>query len=144
MMKIDGAVNYSSFMQHFHPIEVQSVPVSDLHAAKNVEEVKETPKVAENEGQVASLTPVVNRAAQYDAVNGREALEDIAVDFGQGTSAMDGTIGGFETAGIRQAISDMEKDSVLHEYQYFVGNHRSETIVDNADGVVTRLSDAVA
>ena len=74
---------------------------------------------------------------ESSAMQPDEILEDIKVDFGTGAKIE--PFGGFESGEIRKAISAMEKDSVLHEYQYFVGNRRPETLVDNADGMVMRL-----
>lgn len=139
-MKIDGVVNYSSFMQHFHPLDVRDTAGSEQASVQKVQEVRETAPVGEDEGRITALNGTYNRAKAYETAPVAGPLEDIEVDFGNGSSAASS----FETGEIRKAISDMEKDAVLHEYQYFVGNHRSETLVDNPDGIVTRLSDAVA
>lgn len=37
---------------------------------------------------------------------------------------------------VRKAISDMQKDAVLQEYQYFVGNAKS--LINTEDGIVLR------
>lgn len=56
-----------------------------------------------------------------------------------------GNIGGIQSGIMRRAVSNMQKDSVLHEYQYFVGSG----VVKNADnfdkgpGVITSDEDGV-
>ncbi|WP_029322229.1 hypothetical protein [Butyrivibrio sp. AE3004] len=54
-------------------------------------------------------------------------------------------LGGIQSSVMRKAVSDMQKDSILHEYQYFVGsgaiNNRSESdstriVMNDEDGLV--------
>ena len=49
---------------------------------------------------------------------------------------------------MRKAVSDMQKDSVLHEYQYFVGSgavssrnliKSSDGVMNDEDGLVVRI-----
>lgn len=138
-MRVDGLVNYSSYMQHFNPLDTR--PVADQSAneaassLKPVKSAEQTAPVQEKESDGVVLRKAAgNIAGKVGANNGRTPLEDIEVDFG-GTG-----FSGFESGEIRKAISDMEKDSMLHEYQYFIGRSRPETLVDNEDGMVTRLS----
>ena len=147
-MRIDNGVNYSSFMQHFNPLDIRPVDQSQLTPAHKAEE-KSAEKIAAAK-EVAAVTPVeaqdgkVVSLQQHVAQKAKssfavEPLEDIKVDFGTDSAFGEVKFGGFEDGSIRKAISDMEKDSMLHEYQYFIGNRRAETLVDNADGIVTRL-----
>ena len=138
-MRIDGLVNYSSYMQHFNPLDTR--PVADQSAneaassLKPVKSPEQTAPVREKESEGTVLRKAAgNIAGKVESNAGRAPLEDIEVDFG-GTG-----FSGFESGEIRKAISDMEKDSMLHEYQYFIGRSRPETLVDNEDGMVTRLS----
>lgn len=138
-MRVDGLVNYSSYMQHFNPLDTRPVADQSAHeasgSASGVRSVEQTAPVQEKESDGAVLRKAAgNVAGRIESNAGRTPLENIEVDFG-GTG-----FSGFESGEIRKAISDMEKDSMLHEYQYFIGRSRPETIVDNEDGMVTRLS----
>ena len=57
------------------------------------------------------------------------------------------SLGGIQSSVMRKAVSDMQKDSVLHEYQYFVGSGAvrnnayttgSKVVMNDEDGVVIR------
>ena len=59
-----------------------------------------------------------------------------------------GNIGGIQSGIMRRAVSNMQKDSVLHEYQYFVGSkvisgaeklQNAKVISSDEDGVVLQL-----
>ena len=59
-----------------------------------------------------------------------------------------GDLGGIQSSIMQKAVMDMEKDSVLHEYQYFVGNKvisgalelkDAKVITSDEDGVVLQL-----
>ena len=46
------------------------------------------------------------------------------------------------TQDMKKAISDMQKDQVLQEYQYYVGSSRNngnQVLTQDADGTVVRL-----
>ncbi|WP_408071632.1 hypothetical protein [Butyrivibrio sp. JL13D10] len=60
-----------------------------------------------------------------------------------------GNLGGIQSSIMEKAVMDMEKDSVLHEYQYFVGNKvissaselsGSRILSNDEDGVVIQLN----
>ena len=65
------------------------------------------------------------------------ALEDISLTFNKsddfGYIGKDSDIYSLD---VENAISDMKKDDVLREYQFFVGSSASGALVDNSDGVV--------
>ena len=80
-------------------------------------------------------------------------IGDLSVTFGNKDESLVGlgNIGGIQSNVMRQAVNNMQKDSVLHEYQYFVGsgairntadqvNGNSKVIVDDEDGVIIRKS----
>ncbi|WP_026527912.1 hypothetical protein [Butyrivibrio sp. VCD2006] len=76
-------------------------------------------------------------------------ISDIKVSLGNRDDSLVGlsNLGGIQSNVMRKAVSDMQKDSVLHEYQYFVGsgavNNRymtkgSDVIMNDEDGLVVR------
>lgn len=70
------------------------------------------------------------------------AISDIKVSLGNRDSSLVGlgNLGGIQTSVMRKAVSDMQKDSVLHEYQYFVGSGAVNNVVvsNDEDGIVIR------
>ena len=79
------------------------------------------------------------------------SIGDVSVSLGNRDESLVGlgNLGGIQSNIMRQAVNDMQKDSVLHEYQYFVGNGAvrnttdqlqdgSKVIVNDDDGVVIR------
>ncbi len=89
---------------------------------------------------------------EIDKVNRANAdIKDVSVSFGNRDQSLVGlgNIGGIQSNIMRQAVNDMQKDSLLHEYQYFVGNgavsntadalqNESKVILNDEDGVVIR------
>ena len=136
IVRIDGLVNYSSYMQHFNPLEARPAQdaVQRVEAVKPVREDEQRPREQKPEMPEGIVRKTSGSIASY-----REPLEDIQIDFGAG-SAQEEPVSGFSSGDIKQAISHMEQDSALHGYQYFVGNNNAQTLVNNEDGVVTKLS----
>ena len=136
-MRIDGLVNYSSYMQHFNPLEARPAQdaVQRTDAVKPAEQVGNKPQeISKPEAAEGIVRKTSGNLASY-----REPLEDIQIDFGSG-SAQEEPVSGFSSGDIKKAISHMEQDSALHGYQYFVGSGNAQTLVNNEDGVVTKLS----
>ena len=140
-MRIDGAVNYSSFMQHYNPLDVR--PVQDPSS----QQVSEDKKAVSGVGQANAVQTVSTKSegkvsglyADGSVVSGRSpykntAVQDIEVDFGSGLE-----LGGIKSNDSAASASAMSKDSMLQDYQYFVGGRREETLVDNSDGTVLKL-----
>ncbi|MCR5669912.1 MAG: hypothetical protein K6G10_02815 [Butyrivibrio sp.] len=74
------------------------------------------------------------------------SIENIAISFGQYDSSSIDLFGenGLASTDMRQAISGMKKDHILHEYQYFVGGKDltgkdSNIIAGTEDGLVIKL-----
>ena len=136
IVRIDGLVNYSSYMQHFNPLEARPAQdaVSRVEGVKPVQQVENKPQEQKPEMPEGIVRKTSGAIASY-----REPLEDIQIDFGKGSAAEE-PVNEFSSGDIKKAISHMEQDSALHGYQYFVGNNSAQTLVNNEDGVVTKLS----
>ena len=95
-------------------------------------------------GQADSPNAGVDAAAPYqepervDAGRRIADLQDVSLSMGT-QKDMDflGRETGLETLDMEQAISDMRKDSVLQEYQYFVGG-QAVIVTAGEDGMVIR------
>ena len=81
-------------------------------------------------------------------VSSREnaSIENVAISFGQYDNSSLDLYGdmGLASRDMKQAISGMQKDQILHQYQYFVGGkdltgNESNIIAGTEDGVVIKL-----
>ncbi|WP_026524131.1 hypothetical protein [Butyrivibrio sp. MB2005] len=74
------------------------------------------------------------------------SLDNIQITLGNRDNSLVGlgNIGGIQSGVMKKAVSTMQKDSVLHEYQYFVGNgalttgKNTDVILSDEDGTVIR------
>lgn len=94
------------------------------------------------EQQQAALqqsTPDYSRMTDFAAQDGRAKaadLENISLTFNK-TDSFEylGSESGLENLDVMKAVSDMRKDEVLQEYQYFVGSSQNFAF-QSEDGVV--------
>ena len=108
-------------------------------AAEQIKEnIQEAPKVQE-ESKAFDLT--VEVPARENA-----SIENVAISFGQYDSSSIDLFAdmGLASRDMKQAISGMQKDQILHQYQYFVGGKdlagkESNIIAGTDDGVVIKL-----
>lgn len=115
-------------------------------AAVNPEELKkqEQERLEKGNAQLSDVPAARQQTGQShvtpeDAEKARIAsLQDISLTFNQsedfGYLGQDASIAGLD---MEKAISDMKKDQVLEQYQYFVGG-TPETVVSTEDGTVIR------
>lgn len=111
---------------------VQPVPVKPEQTPK--EEVSSEPKKG------------MDLTVEEIPVRENASIENIAISFGQYDSSSIDLFGekGLASEDMKQAISDMQKDKILHEYQYFVGGKDltgkpSNIITGTDDGLVIKL-----
>jgi hypothetical protein len=97
-----------------------------------------TPEEVKKQDEAASVSPQQPSKTQPLAEDNRSKtadLENISLTFNKEES-FDylGSESGLASLDMQKAISDMKKDSVLQEYQYFVGS--SKTLLQSEDGLV--------
>ena len=134
-MGIDNVLNYDSYMQHRqqmgvpHSIEIQPsvAPVRPAH-----------PEIKPAQQETGARRDDTAAVYEHTVKIKNDALFEIRPE-PERDAAFSAFPESIATGDMRKAISDMEKDSLLHEYQYFVGNQRGQTITADEDGVVTRL-----
>lgn len=101
----------------------------------SIEEAKKQQKELEKE---ALVQPYSSQETQ-PAVDNRSRtadLENISLTFNKEESYdYIGSESGLANLDVQKAVSDMKKDSVLQEYQYFVGSAQS-LLLETQDGVV--------
>ena len=127
-MGINGINDYSNFINNYRIPSIPSVSVDEVK--RQDEELKKV-----------SSSPALNNTLEDVAISAKPrndaALEDISLTFNKGDDY--GYIGkdsDIYSLDVETAISDMQKDNVLKQYQFFVGNTGTGALVDNADGVV--------
>ena len=127
-MGINGINDYSNFINNYRIPSIPSVSVDEVK--RQDEELKKV-----------SSSPALNNTLEDVAISAKPrndaALEDISLTFNKGDDY--GYIGNdsdIYSLDVENAISDMQKDNVLKQYQFFVGNTGTGALVDNADGVV--------
>lgn len=124
-----GISDYSSYFQNYR---IPNIPEVKPGQIEQQEQLQPTPVKPQEKTVIAEQEPVRNPA-------GKNAdLENISIKFNTGEDY--GYIGkdsDIEQLDMQKAISDMKKDSILQQYQYFVGssqNLMTENIFD--DGIV--------
>ncbi len=126
-MGINGINDYSKLIANYRVPSIPSV---------SVDQVKEQDKQKALQEQQQLHTPELQESILQRPRNDA-ALEDISLTFNKGDDY--GYIGkdsDIYSLDVENAISDMQKDSILKQYQFFVGNTGTGALVDNADGIV--------
>ena len=120
--------------------------------AYNIPSVKDNPQITPQPelGRQPSQQPgqQENKGLDLTVTPAREnaSIENVAISFGQyDSSSLDiYSDMGLASRDMKQAISGMQKDRILHEYQYFVGGKDltgkpSNVIAGTEDGIVIKL-----
>ena len=115
-----------SQMQSFY--KVNEIPVV------SPEEIKKQQSQAESV-QTKPITVGEKETGREDLRSRNADLENISLTFNkEDTYDYLGSESGLASLDMQKAISDMKKDSILQEYQYFVGS--SQNFMNNVDGIV--------
>ena len=119
----------------YSPSKVNSIPQVDVETVKKQDEEKE------KSGGLDQLYSSTSKATTADDTTQKPSrignLEDISLTFNKNEDfSFLGQDSSMETLDMQKAISDMKKDTVLQEYQYFVGNSSAFNIFQSEDGMV--------
>lgn len=134
------ALNINGYMPGFNAYNIPSVKDnSQIQQPVNAGQQPQQP-VQEEKKQDFDLTVEVPE-------RGNASIENVAISFGQYDNSSLDLFGemGMASRDMRQAISGMQKDHILHEYQYFVGKdlagrENQNIVAGTQDGVVLKLS----
>ena len=133
-MKIEGSDQYGGLYGSYR---YSSIPSVDLETVKKQEEEKLASEKEKN-----SLSALSNgySPAIEDNRSKISNLEDVSISFGNYENfdfrGSDSQIGNLD---VQKAVSDMEKDQVLAEYQFFVGSSSDGMFnFGSEDGTVIR------
>ncbi len=140
-MRIDGFNPDNTYLNRSY-----TIPSSTDAAAVKPELKQGQPSNKDGSNKAESL---IEEKPQQKVNRSNASIGDVAVSLGNRDISLvglgsDGTI---QSGIMRKAVSAMQKDSVLHEYQYFVGNGvpstktpngAGEIISDDEDGIIIK------
>lgn len=138
--KLGGYLNnYNAY--NIPPVVDNNVKVGDLEKVQ-VQPNEQPKKELQQEEPKKGLDLTVEEIP----VRENASIENVAISFGQYDSSSIDLFGekGLASEDMKQAISGMQKDKILHEYQYFVGGKdmtgkQSNIITGTEDGLVIKL-----
>ena len=123
-------------------------PAVDTNVKIGTESPALQPKPQQPEPQAPKEEPKKGLDLTVEEIPVREnaSIENIAISFGQYDSSSIDLFGekGLASEDMKNAISGMQRDKILHEYQYFVGGKDltgkpSNIITGTEDGLVIKL-----
>lgn len=134
-MDIGGLGRYDSYYSEY---KIQTIPTvdADLVSQKNSKIDSQTPDTKENSSVQASTGSI---GAKEDSRSKIANLENVSLTFNQNDSFdYIGKDSDPVTLDMQKAISEMQKDKILEEYQYFVGNAQNlfSSQKESSDGLV--------
>lgn len=121
---------YNQMQSYYKTYDIPVVSLEEIKAQKQ-QENSATPTM------LAETTPaaVEEMSVAEDTRSKSADLENISLTFNkEDTYDYLGSESGLASLDMQKAISDMKKDAVLQEYQYFVGS--SQNFLNSADGIV--------
>ena len=118
-----------STYSNYHRPEIKQVSEEEVRRLDQEQQQADPQQSIPDYSRMHNLTAQDRRAKAVD-------LENISLTFNK-TDSFDylGSESGLENLDIMKAVSDMRKDEVLLEYQYFVGNSQNFAF-QSEDGVV--------
>lgn len=133
-MSINGLGQFGGFYNNYNVPQIKQV---------SVEEVQKQDQQASQNSKPESLETLAKEYSQPEKPQASRMadLENISLSFNANdTYEYLGKDAAVENLDMMSAISDMQKDQVLQQYQYFVGPQEmdSDVVANNADGMVIR------
>lgn len=136
-MAISGLSQYDLFQNFNQYNALSKIPTVEeaSQIPQQVEDTMQAPQTKQSaEDETTTLSP------RQESVLGKRSsaadLQDISLNFNQKEEFnLVGQNSGLAGLDVEKAISDMKKDSVLEQYQYFVGSSDS-TVINDEDGLV--------
>lgn len=132
-MAIDAISNYGGLLNSYAFRDIKTV---------DVDTVKQQDALREQEDKLINSIDGIRQSYEMSApVDNRSRsanLEDVALDM-QTEKDFDflGRESSIDLLDMEKEISNLQRDSILQDYQYFVGNV-NDVMFDNAEGVVLR------
>lgn len=131
-----GISSYAEYGGLYNQYRMPEIPTVDVETVKKQDEELQEKKQQESIGLPDSS--YATATAQTDNRSRIANLEDVSLTFNKEESFdYIGSESGLGLLDVQKAVSDMRKDNIIQEYQYFVGS--SQAIMgknESADGVV--------
>ncbi len=128
-MNISNYFDYNSMFQNYQTPVIPQVGVDVVEQQDNMKQLQD---------QNLNIDSTIDNHSQPLTKRNDAPLEDISLTFNkQDDFEYLGKDHDIHSLDMQKAISDMKKDDVLQQYQYFVGNSE-ELYIDTPDGVVIR------
>lgn len=128
MMAIRGIDSNHGFYNNYRVNHIPSVPIDKVKG-------QEDPDSALQSGQ-EDISPLKIAEIEDDRRQNTD-LENVSLTFNKGNTfdyiGSDSEIGNLD---VQKAVSDMKKDQILEEYQYFYGTNH--LISQSEDGIVVK------
>ena len=128
-MGIDLMSGFGRVQPYYRASEIPAVTPSEIEKQDGEQQYLSKPfeKTADTNSPINKMEPDTrSRVTDFDKVsltfNKEESFDSI------------GSESGLADLDVQKAISDMKRDSILQEYQYFVGS--AQTLIDPEDGFV--------
>lgn len=136
-MAISGLSQYDLFQNFNQYNALSKIPTVEeaSQIPQQVEDTVQAPQTKQSaEDETTTLSP--RQESVLEKRSSATDLQDISLNFNQNEEfnlvGQNSSLAGLD---VEKAISDMKKDSVLEQYQYFVGSSDS-TVVNDEDGLV--------
>lgn len=130
-MAINGLFDFGGLYNNYRTVDIPRV---DMETVRAQDEKKS--QVNDIENLAAVSAPAVTEPRIPDNRSRMANLDDISLNFNAGDDysyiGSESDLGGLD---MEKAISDMRKDKMLEDYQYFVGSAEGASNVNN-DGMV--------
>ena len=129
-LEINGVGQFSNFQSNYRIKEIPRVNLEQHINSENITESNKSDKVSEDFTTISSgnETGVIKQIKSHNP-------SELSITFNKRDDfSYIGREKNLEILDIEQAISDMKQDSILQEYQYFVGN--AENVFQSEDGMV--------
>ncbi len=131
-MQIQGINQYGGFNSYKNINSIQKVSVDDVK--KQDEELKKEESLKQSASESVAASQA-ERQEEMPKASKIADLENISLSFNTNeTYSFIGQDASLENLDVMSAISDMQKDKVLQQYQYFVGDQTSG--LASEDGIV--------
>ncbi|MCQ2523469.1 MAG: hypothetical protein MJ123_03940 [Lachnospiraceae bacterium] len=127
-MAINGIGGFGGFENY----KIMNIPKVDVETVKKQDE-----EALELQNQPKLDAPVANTATEDNRSKSAD-LDNISLNFNKGDDySYIGSESDINNLDMQKAISDMRKDKILEDYQYFVGSSENlMTNFNNEDGAV--------
>lgn len=129
----------SSSNQHQNFIQNRIRTVDAEQTAKQTSEIKDTKPDPIQEAQQSDMHEITTVEDSSDELLQRKNTDpqDILLTFKKNADfSQIGSSSSLDSLDMKKAISDMQRDSILQEYQYFVGSSKSLVQYNSDDGSV--------